>query len=697
MNVFTPATTPPGVKLGELNPIELGQLSIRPRALEIVGSGQTQTLEPRCMKVLVVLCEHEGDTVSRDTLIDRCWEGRIVTDGALNRCVAQVRKALSLDPALSVDTVSRVGYRLRQSVPADGPRVHDVVTTMVGKPPLGRANRRKWLPWAAGGIGLVGFVALLGVMERPWRGEAVRPLTPEPGVESYPALDPKGTRLAYGKLGASGNWDIFIRDISGPGVRPVAQSAATEIWPTWRGDGQALAYVRTLGSACEIVTFDFVSNAETVATTCDAARVGRPAWHGETALIYSDGSRAADRRQLYRLDLVSGHKTALTAPGLLHQGDMDPTLSPDGRQLAFRRTLSWGVDHLMIAPLNPDGTLLPVRSLTTDGWKAHGIAWSSDSRDIIFSSNRGGDWGLWSVKASGGVPRRIGLGTSAITKIAAGPNDLLAIETYHPRSDLKWLGDSQTPYAVMADVWTPALGPNRAVAYISNETGRAELWVFAGGQRKRLTQLGASYLHSAAWAPSGESITFVAVKDRSPQIFAVPASGGTPVQLTHNDGDKRDLAYVGADRLVYLGRSAHDGQIVAAKAGTAGFAPQTALGDRWAGLSSGNGVVVGHRTDDTHLFRIDAQGGAIIATKTAIVRPDGPYGVARDGIVVFTQGAIRKVRWDGSSVELAAWPSGRMGPADIKVNAGGQVLVIDRSENQSDISLMSLRRSLLPW
>jgi len=66
---------------------------VRPAALEVEYEGQVVSLEPRVMKVLVALRRGEGQPVSRDELIDLCWGGRVVTEGAVNRCVAQLRKA----------------------------------------------------------------------------------------------------------------------------------------------------------------------------------------------------------------------------------------------------------------------------------------------------------------------------------------------------------------------------------------------------------------------------------------------------------------------------------------------------------------------------------------------------------------------------------------------------------------------------
>lgn len=94
---------------------------MRPSALEVEYDGVVTTLEPRVMQVLVALHRSAGEPVSRDALINACWSGRVVTDGALNRCVGRVRKALARNPRVRVETISKVGYRMRLLPVGDAP------------------------------------------------------------------------------------------------------------------------------------------------------------------------------------------------------------------------------------------------------------------------------------------------------------------------------------------------------------------------------------------------------------------------------------------------------------------------------------------------------------------------------------------------------------------------------------------------
>ncbi len=72
----------------------VGHIKVSPSTREVVmADGSSEILEPRIMQVLVALARHRGRILSRDDLIRDCWNGRIVGEDALNRCVARVRAA----------------------------------------------------------------------------------------------------------------------------------------------------------------------------------------------------------------------------------------------------------------------------------------------------------------------------------------------------------------------------------------------------------------------------------------------------------------------------------------------------------------------------------------------------------------------------------------------------------------------------
>ncbi len=71
-------------------------------------------LQPLCVKALSLFAENAGQVVSRETLINKVWNGRIVSEDAINNCVKKIRKALgdnSKNPSI-LETIPKKGYRL---------------------------------------------------------------------------------------------------------------------------------------------------------------------------------------------------------------------------------------------------------------------------------------------------------------------------------------------------------------------------------------------------------------------------------------------------------------------------------------------------------------------------------------------------------------------------------------------------------
>jgi len=93
---------------------QLGDLDVSPSRLVIEFDGRSERLEPRVMQVLVALARAEGAVVTRDELIDSCWDGRIVGEDAIQRVLGRIRHLSSefADGSFQLETVRGVGCRL---------------------------------------------------------------------------------------------------------------------------------------------------------------------------------------------------------------------------------------------------------------------------------------------------------------------------------------------------------------------------------------------------------------------------------------------------------------------------------------------------------------------------------------------------------------------------------------------------------
>ena len=143
----------PRINLAETPDFDLGGLRVSPARRQVSMSGECRELEPKVAQVLIALASASPAVVSRDNLVEQCWDGRIVGDDALNRCILALRhlaREYSPEP-FAIETVPRVGYSLVAG-PGEGAPVRN-----------GRAVRRRTL-----GVALVLALLLAGALVFGW-------------------------------------------------------------------------------------------------------------------------------------------------------------------------------------------------------------------------------------------------------------------------------------------------------------------------------------------------------------------------------------------------------------------------------------------------------------------------------------------------------------------------------------------------
>src|SRR5689334_15221912 len=152
--------------LAETPDFDLGALRVSPARRQVSMNGEFRELEPKVAQVLIALASASPAVVSRDRLIEQCWEGRIVGDDALNRCILALRhlaREYSPEP-FSIETVARVGYSL------------------LARPGTGASARRSYgvSKWAAAAALMVVALTASGAGFAWWR--SARPEAPPASI-----------------------------------------------------------------------------------------------------------------------------------------------------------------------------------------------------------------------------------------------------------------------------------------------------------------------------------------------------------------------------------------------------------------------------------------------------------------------------------------------------------------------------------
>jgi formylglycine-generating enzyme required for sulfatase activity/DNA-binding winged helix-turn-helix (wHTH) protein len=91
----------------------IGELLIDPQAYEIRHGGALVPVEPQVFDLLILLIENRERAVSKDEIIQRIWNGRIVSDAALSSRIKTARQALGDDGSAQrlIRTIHGRGFR----------------------------------------------------------------------------------------------------------------------------------------------------------------------------------------------------------------------------------------------------------------------------------------------------------------------------------------------------------------------------------------------------------------------------------------------------------------------------------------------------------------------------------------------------------------------------------------------------------
>jgi DNA-binding winged helix-turn-helix (wHTH) protein/TolB-like protein/Tfp pilus assembly protein PilF len=92
---------------------EFDDVRVESDAFRVLKAGQPVALEPKAVDLLTYLVENSGRLVGKQELLDAVWKDTAVSEGALTRVIAQLRKALgdvATEPRY-LETVPTRGYR----------------------------------------------------------------------------------------------------------------------------------------------------------------------------------------------------------------------------------------------------------------------------------------------------------------------------------------------------------------------------------------------------------------------------------------------------------------------------------------------------------------------------------------------------------------------------------------------------------
>lgn len=514
----------------------------------LLRQGQYVPVTPKALETLVVLVEHGGRIVDKQELLRQVWPDTFVEDVTLAKNVSTLRKILGdSDQQRFIETIPKRGYRFVAEVRVLEDQQPGRVETPAAEPPAQVAVLEKpeapsaavnpssltraW-PWLLAllvtGLG-IGFVLFSRRADREaYVGQQSIspkniPLTSFSGRQNQAAFSPDGRRIAFVWNGPQNDGThIYLKTIGGESLLQLTHERAADSKPAWSPDGRQISFLRDSGNGRAWYLVPAVGGPERkladISSAVDLGNANSPyfAPDGESLAIVdrpSPGSPAS----IFGLSLRTGERRRITTPPAGFPGDDYPAFSPDGKLLAFSRLSGFSAADLHVVSLSSG----KVRRLTFDGLSVEGLSWTPDSREIVFSSRRGGSINsLWRIAASGGVPQSVSPTAEELTSPAvSSSNGRLAytralddINIWSITLDAAGRAVSKAP--LIASTFRdsdPDYSPDGSkIAFVSGRAGSFGIWVSNNdGSNPRLIFDGGPYVSgSPHWSPDGRSIVF---------------------------------------------------------------------------------------------------------------------------------------------------------------------------------------------
>jgi Tol biopolymer transport system component/DNA-binding winged helix-turn-helix (wHTH) protein len=540
------------------------------------GDGAPHRMSLKAIDLLVVLIDHAGKVVSRETLLETVWPDTWPGDDVVTQAVAQLRKAFGSDEPY-IETIAKHGYRLL--APVEWLDLPDAVeqTPLPAQPTAIPAS-----PRARPGLRIIGTAAALAALgfalwlaigadrERAQRvaggsDEAAPPflkITSAPGAEFAPSLSPDGSQVvysAYVDVDGKGRTQLMLQTTAPVEPRALTHPVAGEqdLMSSWSPDGRQIAFYRVRrgagpGSSCHLMLMASAGGEPHPVATCESDRLRMFGWHPDGKQLVFGASNAGQPgvNAIEVLDLAAGTSRKLDYAHAASDLDLAPKYSPDGRWIAFQRNVSRGDLWLVPAAGGQPERLTRIES------NLYGLAWSPDGKSIVFSAYRGQEPSLLRLDVQSRRITELGIGNARFPSVALKDASVAFVIDETPTSLYRVRIPAQgeavaAPEKVFPSSGSellPSVSPDgRQIVFVSDRTGDVRLW---SGEIGRATSLRPieNFIpfprHPAAWSADGKTVLMIGTDGDNEALFEITPATGAVRKLALPQGRPTYGAYV---------------------------------------------------------------------------------------------------------------------------------------------------------
>lgn len=230
-------------------------------------------------------------------------------------------------------------------------------------------------------------------------------LTNNPARDVFPAWSPNATKITFSSDRAEkGNFDVYVMNADGSDVKRLTDAAGEDRGASWTSDGELIVFhsSRFGDDTHSFDIFTMKPNGEDQTKIFTNGSAAYACGDSETGTIVfnSNGDPLKTNPEgdfeIFTMDIDGSNVLQVTNNAVLDSG---PKWSPDCSTISYN-SLDSG-DSLDIHRINADGTD-DVNLTKTPGVFDAFSAFSPDGKRVVFSSNRDGNFEIYSMDAEDG-------------------------------------------------------------------------------------------------------------------------------------------------------------------------------------------------------------------------------------------------------------------------------------------------------
>ena len=465
-------------------PFKLNEFEVQPGRDQIIYGGQKHKLEPRVMGVLLFLAQHRERVVSSDELIDKVWQGIVVTPKSVQRCISILRKIFAEDESTTyIQTYSKKGYQL-----------------VVLPEPKRLKSHKTFIAFAA--IGMV-LCSLFGLVYLTQERAQPEKMLSDTGSYSHISLHPKGQLKAWLSHQDSG-FDVMVQqgEMAPKSVFKVLQNSGVHLQLNWAAENPDLTVLWMSDDTSHIRVLRFhpeSDDAETEFALDDSHyRYRSVGFLNTNSLLVTKTEKSQFNYQLYELEIDTGKSKPITMFPQANIANAQHNLlalkENDGLQqhihFVNRKTQQIESSHTLLEQIN-------------------GLLWLPPEQGLLYSTNdkivqlkQDGSQHLLQEKVEGMI-NSVGYDNSSNTLYWSESSAKRNLIQKNPDADIS---------VTLADEHSGAYASKpELLAFISNETGLPQIWLSENTQRTQITRFSQKQpISKPIWSTDGSLLAFKA-------------------------------------------------------------------------------------------------------------------------------------------------------------------------------------------